>query len=444
MPVLILALAPTLMAVSTPALPPFTPPSPTTGTLQLSPVQMFDFAEAASKRGDYDTAERALRALIGNPGIDIRCEARFRLARLLAGPFHRRTEAALLLRRILDEKPNAAPVRLELARLEAEMGRTGAAGRELRAAQAIGLPADIARMVRFYQQALEAQRPMSGSIELALAPDSNVNRATTASTMGTVIGDFTLSRDARATSGMGLVVRTQAFARLRMTPRLSLLARLSGSASLYRDPGFDDEVVAPQIGPEWSLGDDRVSLSGGAALRWYGGRSYTTATTAAIDWQHRLGKRGLLRVSANHAFVDNHRNALETGSAWGGTAGLDRAFSARFGGGLSLFGNRQDTRDPGYATTSFGFSPYVFREIGRATVTATLSYSHLAADARIALFNDRRRDQAYGLNLAATLRQIRIGSLSPLLRLRLERNASTVQLYDYKRVAGEVGIASAF
>jgi outer membrane protein len=437
----------TLLAAAAAGDPPApgTAPAPDTAiTARLTPAQMFDFAQRSIARGDYATAEAALRALTGNPDRSIHNEARFRLAKLLAGPLHRKAEAAVLLRRILDEQPNMAPVRLELARIDAELGHTAAAGRELRAAQAIGLPPDVSRAVRFYQQALDAVRPIGGSIEVAVAPDSNINRATTQSSLGTVLGDFTLSRDAQATSGIGAVVRGQTFARLPVDPHFSLLARLSGSANIYRDPEFDDVIAAPQIGPEWNKGPDRVALSVGPGWRWYGGTPYTFSLSEQLDWQHRLGKRGQVRAGVSHAFIKNKFDDLETGATWGASTGIDRAFSGRFGGGFTLYGNRQGARDPGYATTGFGASPYLFREIGRTTLTATFSYGHLAADERLVLFTDRRVDNAYGVNLAATLRQIRVGSLSPLLRLRLDRNRSTVEIYDYKRVAGEIGIASAF
>jgi hypothetical protein len=411
---------------------------------RLTAAQLFDFAARAVASGDFATAEAALRALTANPDRALRNEARFRLARLLAGPLRRGTDAALLLRQILDEQPNAAPVRLELARLDAELGHRSAAARELRAAQAIGLPPDVGRVVRFYQQALDAVRPVGGSLELAIAPDSNVNRATSSSSLDTVIGDFTLSRDARATSGLGVVGRGQGFARLPIDSHVTMLARLSGSANLYRDREFDDMIVAPQLGPEWSAGPDRISLSAGPGWRWYGGTPYTFAIGQTLDWQHRLGNRAQVRAGVSHAFVENRLDRLETGVAWGGSLGLDQAFSARFGGGFTLSANRQGARDRGYALTGAGFSPYLFRELGHATLTATFSYSHLAADDRLNLFTDRRIDNAYGVNLAATLRQIRIGSLSPLVRLRVDRNRSTVQIYDYTRVAGEVGLASAF
>jgi len=410
----------------------------------LTTAQLFALADRARDRGDYLTAESAYRALATNPDADLRNEARFRLALMLADREHRYREAAVELRHILDEKPAAGRVRLELARIDALLGRVNEAGRELRAAQASGLPPEVEQTVRFYAQALDTRRPVGGSIELLLAPDSNVNRATASSTLGTVIGDFTLSRDARAHSGVGAAVHGQGFARLPLSSGASLLARLSGSANLYRSSRFDDIVLAPQLGPEFNWGRDKISLGAGPAWRWYGMRPYTTSLAASGDWQHIVGRRGQVRVGATVAHIRNRFDRLESGDAVSLSAGVDRAFSSRFGGGVQISGTRQDARDPGYATASGGIGLYVFRELGKTTVTANLSYSHLEADRRLALFPNRRVDDDVAAVVSGIFRQVRIGAISPVIRLRYERNVSRVELYDYRRFAGELGIATAF
>jgi hypothetical protein len=412
--------------------------------VHLSIAQLFELADRARDRGDYRTAESAYRALAGNPDVDMRTEARFRLALMLADREHRYREAALELRHILDEKPKAGRVRLELARIDALLGRVSAAGRELRAAQAGGLPAEVEQTVRFYAQALDSRRPLGGSVELLLAPDSNVNRATASSTLGTVIGDFTLNRDAQAHSGLGAAGRGQAYARVGLSDHASLLARLSGSANLYRSSRFDDVALAPQLGPEFSWGRDKLTLGTGPAWRWYGMHPYTMSVAASGDWQHIVGRRGQLRVGATLAHVSNRFDRLESGDAVSLSVGIDRAFSARLGAGVQLFGNRQDAREPGYATASGGIGAYLFREVGKTTFAANLSYTHLEADRRLALFTDRRVDDDFAATVSGVFRQIQIGAISPLIRLRYERNVSRVELYDYRRFAGELGITTAF
>lgn len=205
---------------------------------QLSASELFAFADAARDAGDFTTAEATYRALASNPDIELRSEARFRLAMMLADRMGKVREAAVELRAILDEKPQAARVRLELARLHAMLGNIGAAEREFRAAEAAGLPADVERMVRFYANALNERKSFGGSLEVALAPDSNINRATRSDTLGTVIGDFTLDEDAKARSGVGLSLRGQTYWREGLAPGTRLLVRFSTNADFYSETRF--------------------------------------------------------------------------------------------------------------------------------------------------------------------------------------------------------------
>lgn len=363
---------------------------------------------------------------------------------MLADKQHKYREAAVELRKILDEKPKAARVRLELARMHAQLGNAGAAARELRAAEAAGLPAEVEQMVRFYANALNARKPFGGSLEVALAPDSNINRATKSDTLGTVIGDFTLDDAAKAHSGVGLSLRGQTYARLPVSAKANLLARVSASADVYRDHAFDDYILGIQVGPELVSGADRLALSAGPSWRWYGTDPYSFTFGGNASWQHPLGKRTQLRIDGGVARVNNKRNDLQDSTVWSLSAGLDRAFSARFGGGVQLYGAREAARDPGYATASGGLGTYLFREFGKTTAVISVGYSHLEADDRLALYPERRVDDRFTASLSATFRAVRVGSIAPLARIKWERNISTIELYDFARVAAEVGITTAF
>src|SRR5690606_16317519 len=167
---------------------------PTDVPMRLSAAQVFTLADAARAGGDFAAAETAYRALQADPDLEIRTEARFRLGRMLADDLRRDSDAAIEFRHILDDQPKAARVRLELARVLALMGHLGSAEREFRAAEAAGLPPEVERMVRFFANALNARKTFGGSVEVAFAPDSNINRATRSDTLGTVIGDFTLDK----------------------------------------------------------------------------------------------------------------------------------------------------------------------------------------------------------------------------------------------------------
>lgn len=413
--------------------------------VQMTAGQLFQYADSARDAADYATAEAAYRALASNPDIELRTEARFRLALMLADRLARPRDAAIELRRILDEKPDVARVRLELARMNAMLGRLGAAEREFRAAQASGqLPPDVERAVRFYASALAAAKPLGGSLELALAPDSNINRATRADTLGTVIGDFTLSDDARAKSGLGVAARAQGYVRLPLGAKTRLLGRVSGSGDFYRTGQFDDYALALQLGPEFQSGADRITFSGGPSWRWFGQTPFSQGWGGSAVFQHPMGKRSQLRAEAALSRLDNRRNDLQDSTNYAGTLGLDRAFSARFGGGAQLRLSRTAARDPGWSDWTGGGSAYLFREIGRTTVVLDGSYARLEADERLFLYPRKRLDDRFSIGLSATFRAIQWKGIAPFLRLRAERNRSTIGIFDFRRRAAEVGLTSAF
>jgi thioredoxin-like negative regulator of GroEL len=98
--------------------------------------QLLQLAERFLKSGDTAKAKVILAALTADPNSDIRNEARFRTAKLLAGE-GQTSRAALLLRQVIDERPDALPARLELAGLLDRLGDKEGAWRQVRAAQAL-------------------------------------------------------------------------------------------------------------------------------------------------------------------------------------------------------------------------------------------------------------------------------------------------------------------
>ena len=123
---------------------------------------MLSLADEMARHGKNDEAENIFEVLARDPDQDIRNEARYRRAKLLRARSNYRG-AALLLRRILDERPDATPVRLELAQMLDRMGDKDGAWQQVRAAQAAGLPPAVARLIDRYSDALRAQRPFGAS-----------------------------------------------------------------------------------------------------------------------------------------------------------------------------------------------------------------------------------------------------------------------------------------
>lgn len=409
----------------------------------LSAIDVFQAAAQAQAEGRTAEAIAFYVALESDADIEVRTEARFRKGMLLATT-GRLSDAAVTFRAILDEKPDATRVRLELARILVQMGDEAGARRALRHAQAQGLPDDVAVVVDQFAAALRSTKRTGGSLELSLAPDSNINRATSARTLDTVIAPLTLSEDARARSGIGLQASAQAYTRVPISSTLTFLPRASARGVLYRESQFNDVSFSALAGVELRSGRDRLTSSVGRAWRWYGGDLYATTDLLAMNWIHPLGRRAQLTLGGTAGQADYKSNPLQSGELFDVSANGEYALSPRSGIGLGLGATRQNARDPGYATTAGSVTALGWWDIGQTTFFASSVLRRTEGDARLALFSDRRREWLVQLNAGATFRQLTVEGFAPVVRVGFERNASTVGLYDYKRVTTEIGITRAF
>lgn len=440
------ALLAALLAVpsqSSAAGPSFSPRSFTPTPMLIAPAQLFALAEKARTRGDARTAEKAYRALASNPDLQVRSEARFRLGRMFWA-MGRRVDAAILFRQILDEQPKTQRVRLELARVLDDMGDESGARRALREVQAGGLPPDVVRFVDRYSAALRAKKPFGATFEAAVAPDSNINRATRSDTLGTVIGDFILDDEAKQKSGVGAALRGQVYARIQLGDTVNLLGRASGSADLYRESDFNDLAIELSAGPELRLGRDRLAAEASQSLRWFGGKLLLRSTTLGLTYLHPLGQRSQLRFSGTAGMINHRFNRLQSGRSYSASLAYERALSATTGIGASLALGRQALRDPGYATSSGQLAAFAYHELGAMTLVGSLSAGRLKADERLFLYPERRSDWLYRASLGATMRRFEMGRLAPFVRLTRETNKSSIEIFDYQRTRTEIGVTRAF
>jgi hypothetical protein len=415
----------------------------TVGRSTVGSNELFAMAEAAQRSGHSELAESYYRALTHDPVLQIRNEARFRLAMILARQ-SKLAASATLLRQILDEQPQAQRVRLELARLQDLMGDDAAARRLLREAQAGGLPSDVIRFVDRYSAALRARKPFGASVDISVAPDSNINRATRRDALDTVFGDFALNDTAKETSGVGLAVRGQFYGRLRLSAHAALLARVSGAGDFYRAASFNEVAFGVSAGPEFSVGQDRLAIEGGFQKQMFGGRVASSSITVAASLLHPLDRQSQLRLNGSVGARTDGFNRLQDGKTYAATIGYERALSATFGIGGSAAFDRQSLRDPGYSTTDVQAGIFAYRELGATTFVASAAFGRLVADERLFLYPERRRDRFARISLGATFRQMAVSGFAPFARLTLERNASNIAIFDYRRTRAEMGVTHAF
>lgn len=404
---------------------------------------LFAMADDFIRRGSTENARSVLLLLAADPDQAVRNEARFRLAKL-ATASGRFAEGATLMRRILDEVPNAVPVRFELAATLHKMGDEGAALRELRALRSANLPIGVARFVDRLSASLQASKPFGMQVEFAVAPDSNINRATRSDTLGTILGEFAFDEGAKAKSGLGAALRGLAQARHPLTSNLNLIARASADANLYRDAHFNDISLELSGGGELKLGRMRINAEAGVGQQWYGMHPFQQSLRLSGTISRPVDAVSQLRMDASYRWLDNKFNDLQDGSGISGRLNYERALSPRLFVSASIGADRFKARDDAYSTRSWRLGATAYRDVGRMTVFAGMELGRLRADERLSLLPQVREDRTTRLHIGAVHRQFTFAGFAPVTRLVIERNRSSVEFYDYSRTRTEVGVSRAF
>ncbi len=434
-----------LLAVLAAGVQPIVPDLATGVTVRarLTPAQLFDVAERAIAAGKAQVGEQALRALATHPDVQVRSEALYRLAMVHAG-VGRNRDAALLLRQLLDEQPNAAAARLQLATTLQRLGDEDAALRELRALRSLDLPVNVARFVDRLSASLQTSKPIGFHVEFALTPNSNINRATHSDTLGTVFGDFAVEEAAKAKSGVGAAVRAFALGRLPLSENLDLLARAGGEANLYRRKSFNDIALDFAIGPELRFGRIRLATELGAGQQWYGMRPYQRSIRLAGSVIAPVNAVSQARLDVVSRLIDNRLNDLQDGRGLAARLRYERALSPRLLVSAHAGADRFWAEDAAYSTRSWSGGFTAYREIGRMTLNAGFEVGGLKADDRLALLVKTRKDRLTRFTVGAVFRQLSFAGFAPVTRLVIERNRSTVEFHDYSRTRTEFGISRAF
>lgn len=413
-------------------------------TIQVDGRSLLALAQRMEDAGQTGNSEAIYRSMLSDRDKRFRNEARFRLSGMLARQGENK-EAALLLRDLLTEQADASAARLRLAQILMAMGDESAARYELRALQADRrLPADVARMIDRWSNALIAQRPYGLDLSIALAPDSNINRATRSDTLGTIIGDFDISDDGKAKTGTGVTFQAQAFGRVRLGNRANIVGRAITAGNLYKNKDYRDIGVDFLVGPEMRIGPVRLNAEAGIGRRWYGGRHLSDVTRVGLDLAIPVTANTQLRTAAGLARFNNHFNDLQDGTSRSASLGVDHHFTPSLGATANGSLERFHAADPGYSTRQWRLGLAGWRDAGPILLSAGASIGRLKADERLFLFPEVRKDRNLIANFGITSRRLRWQQFAPSIRITREWNHSSIEIYDFRRTRLEFGVARAF
>jgi hypothetical protein len=291
---------------------------------------------------------------------------------------------------------------------------------------------------------LQATKPLGFQIEFALAPDTNINRATRSDTLGTIFGDFTLDKGSQARSGVGAALRGLAQARHMLRPNVGIVARASGEANLYRHSDFNDIALELAVGPEWRLGRTRLSAEAGIGRQWYGMKPFQRSLRLSASAARPIDSVSVLRLDGSLRRIDNRLNDLQDGHGHSLRVRYERALSPDLAIAVSGGVDRFEARDAAYSTRGWNAGISAYRSVGRMTLSVSADFGRLKADDRLLLLPEARADRLTRFSVGSVFRQLTFAGFAPVARLVVERNRSTVEFYDFKRVRTEFGISRAF
>lgn len=409
--------------------------------ITLPPIEA---AKLAITLRDYSTAAKILSlALADDPSS---AEALF-----LMGEIESRqkkfAEAIPYYRKIIVNHPSLVRVRLDLARALFETGDDDAAEYNFHLALAEGnLPDTVIDNVERYLAIIRSRKRFVYSLDLGVAPDTNINKATTSDRV-TLFGlPFALSPQARQQSGVGITGTIDGEYRAPLQPDL----RLRTGATLYglkypSNKAFDDAQARGRIGPQWFFERGDISVLGIASKRWYGEQAYSVGVGGRLEGQYWLTKQLLLS-----SYVEGVSTSYDTQKFLNGYY-IDQGNFLDYYITPSSF--VRGSIGVGYQSAESDVFSNWYYKLGLAyqqefaygiTVNVAPEVQWWNYQATDPLFGVRRADRQYFAKISLYKRDFTIFGFAPVLSYSYTTNQSNESLFKYNRNQFQLGFTRQF
>lgn len=417
--------------------------------IELTPPQLLAAAERLISERHYAEALPLVEALRLAPGFKLQTEF---LGGLIASRTGDYAGAVNQFMAILANDPAQTRVRLELAQALIALKKTASADRQLRIAQQdTELPQQIARTIRTVRDTIRSGRTWRLDLNIGIAPDTNINNATSAQSVTVLLGDSAyqadLNDEAKANSGVGLTAQLSTGLRLPISKTVSALAEFDANGSNYSGSQFDDYNVQTSAGGEYRVTPtSSVSLEGVYARRWFGGKAATAQIGARTGGQMVLGKRDRFgyQVDVRHvrAYFDRGYDGWQ-----GGLYGtIEHAIARTLVVSAGPFFRREWLREDAFSNIEVGGNLGVGGELRHGfNIGGSLGMSRAVFDAPLLIFDVKsRRDTRLVIRTTLGNRKIRVMGFSPQLNWTYNRVSSSIGLYAIKRSRFELTAARYF
>ncbi len=322
-------------------------------------------------------------------------------------------EAVFALERVLDQYPNFAPARAEIARAYFLIGENEAAKAEFKQAQKADMPADSIKSIASYLSTID-ERILGGSsyssfyISAGLGYDTNVNSATSTSQIAIPTGILTL-KSPEADSPVGLLQGGGRFSHA-----IKRHINVYGNANLRLYEAFDESDFSTQIvdgvmGLHFLQGVNQYRVSLVTQIFALDGSANRNLIGLNSQWQRSIDAANQFTLFGQYAslrFPDASRldvNQLSIGGTWLHVFASSNQPIAYFTG---YYGDEKEQ-------TSIAGSEFVGREYfglraglqlkssARLVWSGVFSYQQSEYGGDNPLFGETREDDFISLTIAA-------------------------------------------
>ncbi len=355
-------------------------------------------------------------------------------------------DAALpLLERLVSQDPNNKGYRFELALALFRLDKHMRAKWHLEQVRGADLTPQEARLVEQLLAEIGARSVWSGSMTIALRPETNASRRTTNDTI-TIGGlNFRLTPDLKAKPGVSLVTTTGLTYSPKITQRLKASFGMFTNLRINKDRDLRDYQIILRQGLSY-FPDTRSRIAGGLqqGYRWVGDRGYSSSLGIWGDYSRLIGPRGrvdfgldLSETQYRVGLPDSQRGLI--------TAGYSHAVTGNATIGFSGFVEKTQGSRPDLVGQRAGVSiSGLYAWEGGLMTSLRFSHRTDKRDGPETLFGITRSDRNTAIEANIYHRDFRIMSFAPTLALGFEKNRSNVSLARYDNSYVSIGLTHDF
>ena len=420
--------------------------------ITMTTTQAMQLAGTLVDKGDFEHAQQILTKTPRMANLALEIERWFLLAQIAQkqGDFE---TAIKIYRKILDDQPDLARIRFELATCYMHQKQWARAEYHLQLAMAgKDLPDNAKKLMNYYRYIVRQNKNWNIWFNFGAAPDFNVNNATGGTECVSTMYGLMCRELGEPESAVGANLTLGGNYEFKLSNQWRWKSDANIYSNIYNKHKFDDLYLSLSTGPRfvWNRGD--IWLGATAARRWYGWEEYNWSAGVRLDTNYDFTRRlsgGLYLRVLNNSY-DKYGEYLD-GETYSANTRLTYSMNASVYMNLRTGITRENTADAAYAywqpSLSFGVGaelPWSFHVYVEPTVYWSWYDGEKWAvkNNRFTEISERDFTQRYALSVSNN--KLEIWGFVPTLTISYTQRDSNIWQREFKKTALEFTMQQRF